>query len=86
MRCFKAVSPRLLLRLCSDIVTVPTLQERISDNAEELQHLVQHLAQRAVGAEAESLAERSSSGSAAIWPTTPGPEIFASSSSVCATC
>jgi DNA-binding NtrC family response regulator len=43
-------------RLCSDIVTVPTLKERIADNAEELQHLVRHLAQRAVGGEAEILA------------------------------
>ena len=43
-------------RLCSDIVTVPTLKERITDNAEELRSLVLHLAQRAVGAEAGVLA------------------------------
>jgi len=44
-------------RLCSDIVVVPALQERIADNPEELRQLVNYLAQRAVGDEAESLAE-----------------------------
>ena len=43
-------------RLCSDMVEVPSLHERISDNPEELQHLVTHLAQRAAGAEAPILA------------------------------
>jgi transcriptional regulator with AAA-type ATPase domain len=44
-------------RLCSDMVEVPSLQARIQDNAEELPHLVTHLAQRAVGIEAPELAE-----------------------------
>jgi len=43
-------------RLCSDIVALPSLAERIRDSAEELPHLVAHLAQRAVGAESEELA------------------------------
>ena len=43
-------------RLCSDIVELPSLAERIRDDAEELPHLVAHLAQRAVGAESEELA------------------------------
>jgi DNA-binding NtrC family response regulator len=44
-------------RLCSDIVAVPTLKERIADNADELRSLVMHLAERAVGAEADALAK-----------------------------
>ncbi len=36
---------------------MPSLQARIQDNAEELPHLVTHLAQRAVGIEAPELAE-----------------------------
>lgn len=43
-------------RLCSDMVALPSLAERLRDNAEELPHLVAHLAQRAVGAEASELA------------------------------
>jgi transcriptional regulator with PAS, ATPase and Fis domain len=43
-------------RLCSDIVALPSLAERIRDNPDELPHLVAHLAQRAVGAEADDLA------------------------------
>jgi DNA-binding NtrC family response regulator len=44
-------------RLCSDMVEVPSLHQRVADNSEELQHLVTHLAGRAVGAEAGALAE-----------------------------
>jgi len=44
-------------RLCSDIVDVPALKERIADHPDELPQLVAYLAQRAVGAEAESLAD-----------------------------
>lgn len=43
-------------RLCSDIVVVPALKERIADHADELRTLVVHLARRAVGDEAEVLA------------------------------
>ncbi len=44
-------------RLCSDIVTVPSLQQRIASNADELPHLVGHLAQRIVGADGPAVAE-----------------------------
>ena len=44
-------------RLCSDIVDVPSLHQRIADDPGELPHLVAHLAQRAVGPEAAVLAE-----------------------------
>ncbi len=44
-------------RLCSDMVEVPDLNDRIADNPDELKHLVTHLAQRAVGTEAPALAE-----------------------------
>ena len=44
-------------RLCSDIVHVPSLHERIADHPDELRHLVSHLAHRAVGDEAAELAE-----------------------------
>lgn len=44
-------------RLCSDIVHVPSLHERIADHPDELRHLVLHLANRAIGDEAEDLAD-----------------------------
>ncbi len=44
-------------RLCSDIVHVPSLHERIADHPDELRHLVLHLARRAIGDEAAELAE-----------------------------
>lgn len=43
-------------RLCSDVVAVPSLRERIAESPLELEHLVTHLAQRAIGAEGDSLA------------------------------
>ncbi len=44
-------------RLCSDMVDVPALCERIADSEEELRHLVTHLAGRTVGDEAQALAD-----------------------------
>jgi len=44
-------------RLCSDIVTAPSLQERIADNPDELRGLVLYLAQRAIGDEADAVAD-----------------------------
>lgn len=44
-------------RLCSDIVRVPTLRERIADHPDELRSLVTHLSSRAVGQEAAELAD-----------------------------
>jgi transcriptional regulator with AAA-type ATPase domain len=43
-------------RLCSDVVEVPSLRERVADSPLDLQHLVTHLAQRAIGAEGDALA------------------------------
>jgi transcriptional regulator with GAF, ATPase, and Fis domain len=43
-------------RLCSDVVVVPSLRERIADTPLELEHLVINLAQRAIGQEGEALA------------------------------
>ena len=44
-------------RLCSDIITTPTLREQIEQSPGELRHLVLYIAYRAVGEEAESLAD-----------------------------
>jgi len=44
-------------RLCSDIVEVPSLADRASDDPDELRHLVKHLAARAIDGESDSLAE-----------------------------
>ena len=42
----------LYYRLCSDVIHVPTLHERLADAPQELAHLVHHMASRLVGDEA----------------------------------
>jgi transcriptional regulator with PAS, ATPase and Fis domain len=46
----------LYYRLCSDMIEVPTLRERLADDPAELDSLVMHIARRIVGDEADSLA------------------------------
>ncbi len=46
----------LYYRLCSDMIEVPTLGERLADDPAELDSLVIHIARRIVGDEADSLA------------------------------
>ncbi len=46
----------LYYRLCSDIIHVPSLQQRIAADPGELQQLIAHLSQRLVGQEGPSLA------------------------------
>jgi transcriptional regulator with AAA-type ATPase domain len=43
-------------RLCSDVIAVPTLQQRLADDPAELTHLVAHLSQRIAGDEGGMLA------------------------------
>ena len=45
-------------RLCSDVIEVPTLRERIAESPEELEHLVRLLVTRIAGAEVNELAAR----------------------------
>ncbi len=47
----------LYYRLCSDVVVVPGLRERMLDDPTELPDLVNHIAQRLVGDEAPAVAE-----------------------------
>ena len=47
----------LYYRLCSDIIRVPSLAERIAADPSELHHLVQHIAHRLVGDEGAVLAQ-----------------------------
>jgi transcriptional regulator of acetoin/glycerol metabolism len=64
----------LYYRLCSDIVEVPSLRQRLDEDPSELRDLVSHLAQRLVGSEGEQLAEEvlqvitEQLGSAYAWP------------------
>jgi len=46
----------LYYRLCGDVVSVPSLRERIVDDPQELHHLILHIAGRLVGDEAARLA------------------------------
>ena len=46
----------LYYRLCSDVIAVPSLAQRITDHPQELGHLIQHLAHRLVGGEAAAVA------------------------------
>ena len=39
-------------RLCSDMITVPSLAQRLADNPEELRQLIAHLVRRAMGEDA----------------------------------
>jgi transcriptional regulator with AAA-type ATPase domain len=45
-------------RLCSDIITTPTLREQLNDSPEDLANLVHFLTQRIVGDEAQPLARQ----------------------------
>jgi DNA-binding NtrC family response regulator len=47
----------LYYRLCSDVIHVPTLRERLADTPQELAHLVHHMASRLVGDEAEDVVD-----------------------------
>jgi len=45
-------------RLCSDVITTPSLREQLDDNASELRHLVMHVATSVAGeAEADEITE-----------------------------
>jgi hypothetical protein len=44
-------------RICSDLVAVPSLRERLEDDPEELPELVRHIARRTLGEEPGSLAD-----------------------------
>lgn len=44
-------------RLCSDIITTPSLQEQLADDPDDLYNLILFIAKTSVGDEAESLAE-----------------------------
>ncbi|HEX3870774.1 MAG TPA: sigma 54-interacting transcriptional regulator, partial [Pirellulales bacterium] len=45
----------LYYRLCGDVVTLPSLRQRIADDPRELHHLILHIATRLVGDEAAAL-------------------------------
>jgi DNA-binding NtrC family response regulator len=45
----------LYYRLCSDVIHIPTLRERLADAPEELSHLVHHMTSRLVGEEADQV-------------------------------
>ena len=49
--------PDFYFRLCSDLVAVPTLRERLDDDPEELGELVRHMAARTLGEAPGSLAD-----------------------------
>ncbi len=44
-------------RLCSDMITTPSLAEQLADSAEDLRHLLVFITQRIAGDEAEALAD-----------------------------
>jgi len=46
----------LYYRLCSDIITTPSLREQLADSPEELKYLIHFVCERIAGEEAESLA------------------------------
>ncbi len=43
-------------RLCSDIITTPTLRDQLADSPDDLHKLIQHIAARIVGDEGEAVA------------------------------
>ena len=47
----------LYYRLCADMLTAPSLRERVADSPAELRHLVLFLSRRVIGAEGEVLAD-----------------------------
>jgi len=47
----------LYYRLCADLIRVPSLHERLRDTPGELRHLIEFIAHRLVGDEAENLAD-----------------------------
>jgi transcriptional regulator with AAA-type ATPase domain len=47
----------LYYRLCSDMVEVPSLRQRLDEDPDELRELVTHIAQRLVGSEGKTLAD-----------------------------
>jgi transcriptional regulator with PAS, ATPase and Fis domain len=46
----------LYYRLCSDIITTPSLREQLADSPEEMQYLIHFVCERIAGDEADSLA------------------------------
>jgi DNA-binding NtrC family response regulator len=48
--------PDFYYRLCSDVIAVPTLRQRLADDPAELSHLVAHLSQRIAGEDGSALA------------------------------
>lgn len=44
-------------RLCSDVITVPPLRQRLAENPDELDHLLPHVLRSLVGEDADGLAE-----------------------------
>lgn len=48
--------PDFYYRLCSDVIEVPSLRQRMADDPAELSHLVGHLSQRIAGDEGPALA------------------------------
>jgi transcriptional regulator with AAA-type ATPase domain len=47
----------LYYRLCSDIITTPSLREQVADSPQDLKHLILFLTQRIAGDEADTLAD-----------------------------
>ena len=61
-------------RLCSDVISVPSLRQRLDEDAGELRMLIDHLVERLTGDESDELAERihetllANVGPAYAWP------------------
>ncbi|MDA0989907.1 MAG: sigma 54-interacting transcriptional regulator [Verrucomicrobia bacterium] len=61
-------------RLCSDVITMPTLRERLAEDPQELDEMINHLVERLVGRDAGALADmirdtlQSQLGSNYVWP------------------
>ena len=54
-------------RLCSDVVTVPSLRERLDDDPGELDELVRHFVRRLLGEAGDAAAGKDVSGEVADW-------------------
>ena len=61
-------------RLCSDMITTPSLQDQLGDSVEELRHLIRYIATQMAGEEAQALTDEvmhwveSELGLAYAWP------------------